>query len=160
MSTQSEIEKVSEALRDELTLGSFSQGFEPGETFDATIELEELDALRVDVVPVGSDPDWESRGWIQWDNVLDVAIRKRLGIDDQDDATGKIRNRHMHDLLLLEQEILVYLFSKAQTLQGYPGAEMHMKPEIRVHWDPDGMRMNSQFTSVIRLTYKTSMEIP
>lgn len=158
--SKSEIEKVSEALRDELAMGEFSQDFEPSETFDATLLLEDMDTLHVDVVPVGSDPDWESRGWVAWDNVLHVAIRKRFGEDDQDAATGAVRNRHIHELLLLEQEILMYLFSKAKTLRGYSAAQMNLRPEVQEKWDPDGIRNHRQFTSIIRLSYKTELAIP
>lgn len=157
--SQSELEKVSEALRDELALGSFSQAIEPGETFDATIELEDADTLSVDVVPVGSDPDWAAREVIGWDNVCDVAIRYKFGPSEQDEDTGKIRNRHIHGLLLLEQEILAYLFKKAQTLRGYAGAEMRVFPAVRVHWDPRGMKTMGQFTSIIRVTYHTETEL-
>lgn len=157
--SQSEIEKVSKALRDELAMGEFSQDFEPGEVFDATLELEDLDTLHVDVVPVGSDPDWEARGVMAWDNVLQIAIRKRFGQDDLDEATGKVRNRHMHELLYLEEEIIKFLVNTADTLRGYAAAEMSVKPEVEVKWSQITLRESGQFTSVIRVTYKTQTDI-
>ena len=150
---QSELEKVSEALRDELEAGVFSQDFTPGETFDPRMKLEDADTLKVDVVPVGVRPERENRGEIAWDSTCDIGVRYRFGTDEQDEDTGKTRNRHIHELFYLEQEIIQYLV-RSSRLQYYDLARL-MEFDIRVTWVPKHLEEWRQFTGILRVTYRS-----
>jgi hypothetical protein len=155
---QPEIEKVAEAIRDELASGSFSKLFKPGETYDPKLQLEDADTLRVDVVPVRSEPERQDRGNIKWFNIVDIGVRFRFGTTHQNDSTGAILNRHIHGLFYLEQEIVTFLFQH-QRLTNYDNAALSEDPVVRLGWSPKHMAEWRQFTGIIRVTYQTETEI-
>lgn len=151
---QSELEKVAEALRDELTEGSFSEEFVPAESFNVRMKLEDADTLHVDVVPVGFPPLRENRGEIAWDSTCDIGIRYRFGATEQDEGTGKIRNRHIHELFSLEQQIIQFLVRTSE-LRYYQGNTRLMEFDLKVTWVPKHLDEWRQFTGIIRVMYRT-----
>lgn len=155
---QSELKKVSEALRDELASGAFTKDFDPGETFTPGRLLEDLDTLHVDVVPVRSDPKRRDRGHINWLNTVAVGVRYRFDLEHQDDATGEVLNRHVHGLLLLGQELITFCFQR-ERLVTYPQAALVQDPEVRLSWSESDLDTKRQFTSIFRVAYESSTEI-
>lgn len=157
---QPEIEKVAEAIRDELAVGQFSKEFIPEESYDAKLKLEDADTLHVTVVPVRSEPERMDRGAIRWANLVDIGIRQRFSAIHQDDDTGAIENRHVHALLYLEQEIAQFFFNKPR-LTNYDDAVLsdEYPPTVRVGWVPKHMETWNQFTGIIRVAYNTETEI-
>lgn len=155
---QSELEKVAEAIRDELASGAFSKEFTPAETYDPDLKLEDADTLQVDVVPVRSEPERQDRGNIKWLNIIDIGIRYRFGTTHQDDATGEILNRHVHELFYLEQELVTFLFQH-QKLTNHPNAALSEGPTVRIGWVTKHMSEWRQFTGIIRVTYQSETVI-
>jgi hypothetical protein len=152
--TQSELEKVAEALRDSLTDAPFTKEFVPVESFDTDMELEDADTLRVDVVPVSQEPKQSDRGAISWTNTLEIGVRFRFGNLDQEESDGKIRNRHMHEWIYFMQEISQYLYSNPK-LPLFPKAELLPTVVVIVTYSTKHLREWRQFTGIIRVEYRT-----
>jgi hypothetical protein len=154
----SELEQVADALCQELVDGSFSMDFAPEVTFDAAMRLEDAETLHVDVVPVRSEPERQTRGQVTWTNYCDIGIRYRFGTSHQDSGTGKVDNAHVHLLLELEQEIVEAVYS-VERLTNYPSAVIAYGPEVRVGWVPKHMVEWNQFTGIVRVGFRTETEI-
>lgn len=158
---QSEIERVAQALCDEMAKATFTLEFVPALNYDAQLELEDADTLHVDIVPVKHEPAREDRGAITWTHSIDIGIRLRFGTEHQDTTTGKIKTEHVNSLLYLEQEIIAWLFSQTRLTvdPGSPPPVMAEAPVVRVAWVPKHMHEWNQFTGIIRVAYDTETEI-
>lgn len=156
-----EVSLVADAVVAELAAGvaavAFSAEFTPVRSFISSAELEDLDTLHVDVVPVTPNPSIEARFSVGCENQVDVAIRKRFEGDDLDATTGRPTNAAVDALLYLEQEIYCYL-AEHKRLTGYTDAGF-MEAVIRTAWAADHLENRQQFTGIIRVTYGSSISL-
>jgi len=156
MPDTAEIVLVADAVAAELNAGEFSQEFTAVRGYQSDTELEDMATLHVDVVPVTPDPAVEARFSAGCRNQVDVAIRKRFEGDDIDGDTGRVLNATLDAMLLLEQELYLYLLNK--NLAGYAAAA-YLETTIRTAWIPEHVKRLNQFTGIIRTTYGTSLSL-
>lgn len=158
---QSEIERVAQALCDEMAKATFSLEFAPTLNYDAQLELEDAATLHVDIVPVKAEPSRQDRGSIAWTHSIDIGIRMRFGTEHQDTTTGRIETQHVNALMYLEQEIIAWLYAQTRLTVdlGSPAPVMAEDPVVRVAWVPKHMHEWNQFTGIIRVAYETETEI-
>jgi hypothetical protein len=151
---QSELKKVSEALRDELASAPFTKEFEPLRSFVTDMQLTDDDTLHVDVVPVSQAPEQRDRGDISWTSTIDIGVRFKFGNLDQEEDSGKIRNRHMDEWIAFMQEIVEFLYNTPQ-LANYPEAELLPTVVVRSTYSSQDLRDWGQFTGIIRAEYRS-----
>ena len=151
---QSELKKVSEALRDELASAQFTKAFEPFRSFVTEMELIDDGVLRVDVVPVSQDVEQRDRGTLSWTSTVDIGVRFKFGNLDQDEDTGLIRDRHMDEWIAFVQEIVEFLYNTPQ-LENYPEAELLPTVVVRSTYSSQDLREWGQFTGIIRAEYRS-----
>lgn len=159
---QSEIERVAQALCDEMAKAAFSLEFVPQINYDAQLELEDAATLHVDIVPVKAEPAEQDRGSIAWTHSIDIGIRMRFGTEHQDSETGRIQTQHVNSLMCLEQEIITWLFAQSRQAAALNQSAIVMTgdPAVRVAWVPKHMHEWNQFTGIIRVAYFTETDIP
>jgi hypothetical protein len=136
---------------------ALSQSFTAVRSYpDFDLELKDLTALRVDVVPVGaSSGDAATRGTIQFGQAIDIGIRRKLGSSGRDASTGRINNATIDPYVQLVEEIAAYL--AMDRLPAAPDAAW-VSTQIRQVYSPQHLREWGQFTSVIRVTYDVEVD--
>jgi len=153
-----EIVLVADAVAAELNAegANFSQEFTAVRGYQTDTELQDLGPLHVDVVPVTPDPVVEARWSVGCRNQIDVAIRKRFEGDAIDADTGRVTNTAIDAMMLLEQELFLYLVNK--NLATYQSAG-YLEAVIRAAWVPEHIDRFHQFTGIVRVTYATSLSL-
>ncbi len=136
------IVNIAEAVKDELNAGEFSQGFTAERHYAPSFELSEMAALHVTVVPKGVSINPASRGLIQHDYQVDVAVQKRFDEGD---------NVELDPLMTLVEEIAD--FFRRRRLAGQPNAAC-VRIENFPIYAAEHMAQYRQFTSLITLTFR------
>lgn len=142
---------IEAALNTGSQAGSFVQRFIAEWSFgDFDVELEDLDALRVDVIPAGfrDDTALEDRSSLAYYVQTDIGIRKRFSTEQVD--SGRIPRATIAPLAQLVEEIAEY--TMPAELSGYTSAQFEsieiLQPYIRAH-----LRQFRQFTGVVRVVH-------
>ena len=136
---------IAEAVAAELNAaepGTFSQDFTARRKVIPAYKLEELNGLKVSVVPRGVEITSSTRAGSQYDFALDIGIQKRIGRDVDTDVQA---------LIVLVDEI-------ADFLQRRPLAAAPFVKWLRCFNDPiyvpEHLTEQRTFTSVLTLTYR------
>lgn len=151
---------TAEALKDMLADASLSQDFVCERSYaDWELALDSSDdsALRVDVCIVTTKQEVElltRGGSLAYTVPVDVAIRKRLGREYQDDDTGRIAVEEVDALMLFVQELHEFMVQKR--LDGHEAAIWEDDPKIVVAPLVKHLRDNRQFTGIIRLSFRVT----
>ena len=151
---------IAEAVKDEINSAGFGRDFKAERSYaDWDVKLEDVDVLRVDVVPVRCDPRQASRGLIEYECAVDIGIRKRFGSSTTETATGRIQQDRIDELMELSQRISDY-FLPSQAVSGQDGHPLTDVPEAcwlqtenRAAFVPKHIREARQFTSIFRVTF-------
>ena len=148
---------VAEAVKDELALGTHLFAIEPERSYaDWDMRLEDLDTVRVDVVPVGvRETRLEARGELVYLCDVDIGVRKRFGADDHDDPTGRIELSEIDDLIQLVEQLHEYMVdadNNGRRLTNYAAAAWQ-ECSIRASYIREHLREMQQFTGILRVTY-------
>lgn len=137
----SQIARMCDAVVDKLNAATLSQPFVAERHYQPQRELEEMDQLRVTVVPRGVNLQTQDRANLRTDVDIDIAVQKRVS-----EALADVES-----LVQLIEEIIAELWSE-------PFIE---PPKARVVvirneplYAPDHLRELRQFTSVITATYR------
>ena len=133
---------IAEAVKDELNGGSFSQEFTAERHYQPIFELPEMKTLHVTVVPKGVTIHPATRGLIQHDYQIDVAIQKKFSEGD---------NVDLDPLMGLVEEIGD--FFRRRRLGGLPNAAC-VKIENVPIYAAEHMEQFRQFTSILTLTFR------
>ena len=152
--------EVRNALAAMLEAADLSQEFTLEESYaDWELELKSGNELRVDVVAVTTKQraDLDTRGSYVYSTPIDIAIRKRIAADEQQDDNGRALVAVVDGLMLLTQEIFELVMP--ERLPEFDDAAWQ-STEILVAPDKEMLRKNKQFTSVIRLTFDVHRAIP
>src|SRR5690349_889552 len=97
---------IAEAVKDELNARDFGIAFQAERSeADPTVPLEDLNKLRVDVVPWLPQTALATRGTLRYTIPIDILIRKRFAGDQQDISTGRIPKEETDKLRKLRQDI-------------------------------------------------------
>jgi len=153
MSTTCELVQVADAVAAELNAESFSLPFTAVRHYETAMELEETGEIAVDVVPVSPGMEEESDTTLRFDSAVDVAVRYKFTSADTDPATGRINTLAVDDLLNLVQELGRFLSLRRLT----EFDAVFVSIETMFGWVPDHLQQWSQFTSIFRVTYRTSL---
>lgn len=136
------ITQVAEAVIAELNAATFSQPFTAVRSYLPRSELAELKMLKVTVVPSGLLVVTASRGQMQRDVAIDVAVQQKLTGED---------NADLDPLLALAEEIAARFCGKRLT--SLPNA-IWVKTEFKTIYAPDHIDQLRTFTSVVTLTFR------
>lgn len=134
--------ELAEAVKDRLNATDFGEPMEAQRLYVPRYELEDMDTLRVSVVPAGSLSELSSRNSTTDEYTIDIGVQKRFKTEDSID---------LDPLVALTQAIAdSFRFKK---LDGMPSATW-IKGEITPAYIPQHIEQYRQFTSVVRLTYR------
>lgn len=136
------ITQVAEAVTAELSAATFSQPIAVARAYLPCVELADLKTLRVTVVPSGVIVATASRGQIQRDVAIDVAVQKKLGQE---------QNEALDPLLALAEEIAEHF--RGKRLDSFPDAAW-VKTEFKPIYAPEHIEQLRTFTSVLTLTFR------
>lgn len=136
------IADIAGAVAAEINAGSFSLPVDATREYLPHFDLEDMQTLRVTVVPksVTTQPGDRSRN--QHDYAIDVAVQKKLDTAD---------NAEIDALMTLTEEIGDHL--RFRRLSGFPEA-MWIKTENEPIYSQEHMQEMRQFTSVLTLTFR------
>src|SRR5262245_24348316 len=103
--------RIAEGVLAEVSKGQFSQDFEAERSYaDWELPLEEADCLRVDVVPVSNMPvALQTRGDASYKPSVDIVVRRKFGVPDQEERRGRIAIEEIDALVGLVEEIHQFL---------------------------------------------------
>ena len=163
MPVEAVIVEVAQALVVELTGAGLSQSFTPELSYaDWSYELPDLGTLHVDIVPADTlaDIDVEAAG--EFAVTVDVLIRQRFAIADQESSTGRIATADINALMLLVEEV----WRKLRPDPGASTGRLTTPGGLSAVWDPDPrrtrfvqhfvrqhLRQLGQFTGWLRFGY-------
>lgn len=119
------------------------------------VELEALTDLRIDVCAVKHvSAGMETRGAIAYETETDICVRRKFGSTDSD-PDQQISKEAIDLLVKFTEEIHEFLVAETLgTGARWSDAKLLMCPNKR------HLRLNRQFTSLIRVTHLTSKDIP
>jgi hypothetical protein len=154
---QAELVAVAEAIKEELNAQpqTFTLPFDAVRSYDTETELEDLDTLHVDVVPVKAPISLETQGSVEYRSAVDIGVRKKFGQADRD-ASGAIDIAKIDQLILLVQQIAEALIE--MRLTAHPDAAWQ-STEVRVWYVPRHLRELGQFTGIVRVEFATQREL-
>jgi hypothetical protein len=136
------ITQVAEAVIAELNATTFSQPITAIRSYLPRVELADLKALKVTVVPSSVTVAAASQSQTQRDVAIDVAVQKKLGQE---------QNPSLDPLLALAEEIAEHF--RAKRLDSFPGA-LCVKTEFKPIYAPKHIEQLRTFTSVLTLTFR------
>lgn len=137
---QADIINVADAIVTELNATSFSQPFTAARGYLPTFDLQDMDELKVTVVPKEDDGKLDTRSQSSHDYAIDIGIQKK---------PPAIENTDLDPLMLLTQEIADhFLFGKQAA-----GATL-IAPTVRILYLQEHLQKLRQFTSVVTLTFR------
>ncbi len=136
------ITNVADAVVAELNSTTFSQPLQAERHYLPRRELGELKTLAVSVVPSHLSVQAASRGQVQRDVAIDIAVQQKL---PQETSAS------LDPLLALAEEIAAHFQGKR--LDSYPDA-IWVKTEFQPIYAPEHIEQLRAFTSVCRLTFR------
>src|SRR5690606_879281 len=141
---------IADAVVAELANGDFSQPFIPVRRVLPEYDLEELQDLRVTVVPASIAIEGSTRSVSQHDVRIDIGIQKKLT------TAGTAIDTEVAQLCDLVEEIGAYLKRRplAALLGVLPGV-VWVRMENEPIYAADHLAQQRTFTSVLSLTYRT-----
>lgn len=163
---------VAKAITTELASADFGPAFTPVRNYGSDdLLLDELNELRVDVVPVGMTHQLLTRGSWEYVCQVDVGVRKRFDGRERDYGQGEIPIAEIDSLVELLQRIGEYF---APETPSQTGRRLTSLPEAV--WSPTGesdnsgiefraacvrehLRENGQYTGIVRLTYRVPRSV-
>lgn len=137
---QADILQLADALVADLNAHSFSQPFQAVRGYLPTFELQEMNALKVTVVPREDSGKLDTRTSSAHEMAIDIGVQKK---------PATIDNTNLDPLMYLVQEIVDYfLFGKR------PGGATLINPQVRILYLQEHLHKFRQFTAVLTLTFK------
>ena len=137
---QADILQLADALVADLNGHSFSQPFQAVRGYLPTFELQDLNTLKVTVVPNKDEGKLDTRSSSAHEFAIDIGVQKK---------PPKTDNEDLDPLMYLVQEIADYfLFGKR------PGETTLIAPQVRILYLQEHLHKFHQFTSVLTLTFR------
>jgi len=143
---------IADALTAELNAHDFGVQFKAERSYADWDELlEELDTLRVDVVPVGyGDADLESRGTLHYLPAVDIGVRRHFGSGDEQENDGRIDQAQIDALVLLVEQIHAF-FTKQRPDDTVEA--IWKQGKVNVTFNRQMLRDHRQFMGIVRFTF-------
>ena len=139
----SEIIAIAEAVVSELNEGEFSMEFTAERHYRPVFDLEDMKTLHVTVVPKGVEIRGASRGGLQYEYAIDVAVQKKL---ERGDAA------EIDPLMTLVEELADYF--RLRRLAALP-AVAWVGTDNKPIYAQEHLEELQQFTSVLTFTFRT-----
>jgi len=136
------ITDIADAVAAEINAGSFSQPIDAKREYLPVFELEDMQSLRVTVVPKSLTTLPGGRAHNQHDFAIDVAVQQKLQTTD---------NAEIDDLLTLVDEIADHF--RFKRLSSFPNA-MWLKTENEPVYAQEHLQELRQFTSILTFTFR------
>jgi hypothetical protein len=129
---------------------------------DWMVPLESITELLCDVVPVHNPKtELDERGAIKYSPQVDVVLRQRFALSDQDGATGRVDKAVVDELVALVEQINE-LFC-GERMSAFKVATWETT-DILAAFSKQHLRQHSQFTAVVRIGFsvvvKNSVQCP
>lgn len=151
--TTAVIVDIAEKIKDALNAANLSQSFTAVRSYaDWDEALEDFDTLHVDVVPVQNGPatSLDDRSELDYTVEVDVAVRFRFGVTEQDSTTGRVDVDEVDALILLLQEIAEFFTTDRLT---DTNAAIWQGTDIKSSWSRKHLREMRQFFGFVRVTF-------
>lgn len=155
--SSSEGVKVADAIATGLNAATFSRPFDAAVGYGLRLKLEDADTLRVDVAPVGTTAERDDRASIKWLSRIDIGVRYRFGMADQDATTGEVENDSVDTYRYLLQEIVQWCYENPRP-SSYSHAVLAEDVDVRADVIQKHLDEWNQFTGIIRVVYATRTE--
>jgi hypothetical protein len=136
------IADIAEAVTADINAATFSQPVEAKREYLPHFDLEQMQELKVTVVPKSALTQPGGRAHNQHDYAIDVAVQKKL---------DKADNPEIDALLTLVDEIADHF--RFKRLSSYPNA-MWLKTENQPVYSLEHLEEMRQFTSVLTFTFR------
>jgi len=135
--------RLTQAVADAITGATLSESVTANRVYDTEQELEDLKTLRCDVVMGDEDSEIGTRNSTQGDLHVDVALRQKVDRNNID-RLDALRN--------LLQEIQELLFQTPRLPNATAACWQGCK--VAAPYVPDHLRVQGQYTGILRLTYR------
>lgn len=153
---------VADGIVSELEAGSFVVSISPERSYGEWEEdLTDLDTLHVDVVPVSTETVLSARRRLAYTCTVDIAVRQRFGVEDQQQSTGRVKRADVDQLVELVEQINEYMIdpdNSGRRLASYTAAAWK-ESEIRAAYVRDHLRGWRQFTGIVRAVYEVDKSL-
>lgn len=151
---------IAKAVTAALNAHAFSQSFTAVRSYadwDEELAADDGD-LHVDVVvsQTGTEDELATRGSAALSTPIDIGVRRKFGVSQQDDSTGRVEVSEIDALQYLTQELRVFFLGAALT--GYAGAKWKSS-NPRLTFNRRHLRENRQYTAIIRLVFDSRVSI-
>ena len=149
---------IADAVKDLLDGASLSKSFTSRLVYDTELQLEDLDTLHVDLVAAGLSVAPESRASLEYNALIDIAVRYRFGVLEHG-TDGSIDVEEIAPYLALLEEIGEYLADPDNRRPPFMADAAWIGNEIRSPWVPEHLRNNRQYTGIMRATYALEKDV-
>ncbi len=137
---QAQIIQLADAIVDELNGREFSLSFTAERGYLPTFELQELNELKITVVPREDGGKLDTRSSSVHEYAIDIGVQMK---------PPSIDNDRLDPLTFLTQQIADYfLFGQR------PGGTTLISPQVRLLYLQEHLHKYRQFTSVVTLTFR------
>lgn len=155
--------QVAEAVKDLLNGHTFSQPVQAERTYpNFSMELKDLNTLRVDVVAVGHPTsELATRGSVNYLCHVDIGIRKKFEREDREADTRRVSNEAIDPLVYLVEELHEFLCGEDQRRLTNPAGldATWSETKIRATYIKEHLKDWSQFTGIIRVGYEARKDL-
>ena len=155
---------LADAIATELTaasLATFGVTFTAESSYaDWHDELEDMDTLHVDVVPVRhEDSELADRGRTKYGMTVDVGFRKRFGTSSQSSSTGRITKADIDALVLMVEKAHEWFVDNGgRKLSTMPNAVWE-STDIRATYIRKILRDKRMYVGVVRVKYEVVKDV-
>lgn len=119
----------------------------------------DLSDMVVDVVFVTSQPAGtvalSSRGFIEYDTMVDIAIRKRFVTSDRDPQTGRLKHESVDPLVTLLQQLHEHFVAQRNTVPLTDVMEANWTESDVKSWVNQRRLRMGLFEAAVRITFNT-----
>ena len=166
MPNSAELVKIADAITTELAAAQVAglfvglEAFTPERNYaDWTTDIEELDARRIDVVPVTyEESKVETRGSVKYLCTVDVAVRRWFPVSMRN-VGGRIKPELIDRLVLFVQELDTYFCQPTgRRLAAYDDAFWE-KTKMRFAYSRKHLSQNQMFLGIVRVGYSVSVAL-
>jgi len=145
---------IADALVDELNVATFSPPYDRPlgavRSYATRYSPEQLERLRVTVLPAGYAPELSARGAASGDFQVAVAVQRRTDWTEENQRHGQL-----DELVNLCEEIVGFCLG----LEGLAGGASCTACEVSFPYDTDLLRDDGTFTGVLIATFKAQVEV-
>lgn len=163
------IVQVADALKDEYARFDYGEtavversyatwGLKMADVTGVDLELEDAKILHVDfaVHTTAQEVEHAARQRVAMVSPIDVVIRKKFGLADQEAATGRLQTEEIDRMMALIQALHLHVMAKQ--LEEFSSAAW-VNTELLAAPVKEHLRDLRQFTAILRLTFRSHLRL-